>query len=100
MRAVSLIVAGEHCLISVEEASRLIGLLRRLENPYSPDFETAAMTAAVVLEEAAKVSPIGNQTLTDEEERTMLTVLNHEARSAALSARLGHLRDALERSHE
>lgn len=81
MRAVSLIVGGEPYLLDPEEATGLAWLLRNLEALHAPDVETAAMMAAVIVEDAARGVRAGTRTLTEEEERAVLTVLEQTARN-------------------
>jgi hypothetical protein len=99
VRAVSIIIVDEPYLLDPEEAASLAWLLRNLEAPESPDVETAAMTAAVIVEDAARGVRAGTRMLTDEEERAALTVLEQAARTAGLSPRLSRLHGALQRAH-
>jgi hypothetical protein len=97
--AVSLIVADEQRLLAIEEAMNLIWLLRAVETPHAPNVETAAITAAVIVEDAATGSAVGSPSFTDEEERAMLTVLDQAAREVGLSPRLTRLHRALRQAH-
>lgn len=99
MRAVSLIVADEHYLLDPEEAASLAWLLRSLEAPDAPDLETAALTAAVIVEDAVHATRAGTRTLTIEENRAVLTVLEQAARTSALSPQLSRLHRALQAEH-
>ena len=99
MRAVSIIVADEPYLLDGEEATSLAWILRTLEIPHAPDLETAAVTAAVIVEDAAAGARASTRSPTDEEERTVLTVLEQAARTAGLSPRLTCLHHALKQAH-
>ncbi|HYY77053.1 MAG TPA: hypothetical protein VE644_12110 [Gaiellaceae bacterium] len=99
MRAVSIIVAGEPYLLDPEEAASLAWLLRTLDAPEAPDIETAAMTAAVIVEDAARGGRAGTRMLTNEEERAVLSVLEQAARAARLPPRLARLHRALQLEH-
>ena len=99
MRAVSIIVAGEPYLLDPEEAASLAWLLRNLEAPEAPDVESAAMTAAVIVEDAAQGGRAATRMLTREEERAVLSVLEQAARTASLGARLSRLHRALQLEH-
>ena len=96
MRAVSLIVADEPYLLDPEEAASLAWLLRTLEAPDAPDLETAALTAAVIVEAAVRATRAGTRTLTIEEDRAVLTVLEQAGRTSGLSPRLSRLHRALQ----
>jgi hypothetical protein len=98
VRALSLIVRDEHCLLDVEEARNLAWLLRNLETPYEPDIEIAGITAAVIAEDTASRTPVGSLVFTAEEERAMLSVLDRATKSSELSTRLTRLHRALKRS--
>jgi hypothetical protein len=100
VRAVSIIVADEPYLLDAEEATSLAWLLRTLEIPHAPDLETAAVTAAVIVEDAATGARAATRTLTDEEERAVLTVLDQAARTGGLSPRLTRLHRALQLEHD
>jgi hypothetical protein len=73
--------------------------LRNLEIPHAPKLETAAMTAAVIVEDAARGARAVTRRLTDEEERAVLTVLDQAARTTSLGPRLSRLRRALQLEH-
>jgi hypothetical protein len=99
MRAVSIIVADEPYLIEPEEATSLARLLRSLEVPDAPDLETAAMTAAVIIEDATASAEAGSRTLTLEEERAIFTVLEQAAQDVNLQPPLTRLHRALQQKH-
>jgi hypothetical protein len=99
VRAVSIIVADEPYLLDSEEAASLAWLLRTLKAPDTPDFEMAALTAAVIVEDAVQATRAGTRTLTVGEDRAVLTVLGQAARRGDLSPRLSRLYDALQREH-
>jgi hypothetical protein len=96
---VSIIVADEPYLLDAEEATGVAWRLRNLEIPDAPDLETAAMTAAVIIEDAARGARAGTRILTDEEERTVFTVLQQAARDVGLPPRLTRLHRALQGKH-
>jgi hypothetical protein len=57
------------------------------------------MMAAVIVEDAARGVRAGTRTLTEEEERAVLTVLEQAARNISLSPRLTRLHRALHLEH-
>jgi hypothetical protein len=95
VRAVSIIVAGEPYLLDPEEAASLAWLLRTHKAPDAPHLETAALTAAAIVEDAARGTRAGTRRLTVEEERAAFTVLQQAAAIADLSPRLSRLHRAL-----
>jgi hypothetical protein len=99
VRAVSIIVADEPYLLEPEEATTLAWLLRTLEIPDAPDIEMAAMTAAVIIEDATASAQAGTRTLTVEEERAIFTVLEEAAQDVGLPPRLSRLHRALQLKH-
>lgn len=98
MRAASIIVADEPYLLEPEEATTLAWLLRTLEIPDAPDLETAAMTAAVIIEDATASAQAGTRTLTVDEERAIFTVLEEAAQDVGLPPRLSRLHRALQQT--
>jgi hypothetical protein len=94
-----IIVADEPYFLDPEDATSLAWLLRTVEIPDAPDLETAALTAAVIVEDAAQASGPAPPDAHRRGGAGRPHGSREAARTAGLSPRLSRLHLALQVKH-